>query len=110
MKPAACRKRCAEPERPPEVGVQREHGLDRGEHAIPAGEIGNKNPITVSTETWYSPELQMTVYSKISDPRTGDSIYRLSNIKRGEPAATLFMVPDGYTVKDTPSVGVRTLK
>ncbi|MBL8525640.1 MAG: hypothetical protein JNN20_18315 [Betaproteobacteria bacterium] len=79
-------------------------------YTIPAGEIGNKNPIVVSTETWYSPELQMTVYSKISDPRVGDSIYRLTNIKRGEPAATLFMVPDGYSVKDTPSIGVRTAK
>jgi hypothetical protein len=79
-------------------------------YTIPSGEIGNKNPIVVSTETWYSPELQMTVYSKISDPRVGDSTYRLANIKRGEPAATLFMVPDGYSVKDTPSIGVRTIK
>lgn len=79
-------------------------------YTIPAGEIGNKNPIVVSTETWYSPELQVTVYSKHSDPRSGDSIYRLAGIKRGEPAATLFMVPDGYSVKDMPSINVRTAK
>ncbi len=79
-------------------------------YTIPAGEIGNKNPITVTTETWYSPELQVTVYSKHSDPRSGDSIYRLANIKRSEPASTLFMVPDGYAVKEMPAIGVRTPK
>ena len=79
-------------------------------YTIPAGEIGNKNPITVTTETWYSPELQVTVYSKHSDPRSGDSIYRLANIKRSEPASTLFMVPDGYAVKEMPAIGVRTQK
>ncbi len=45
-------------------------------YEIPAGEIGNKNPIIVSTETWYAPELQVTVYSKHSDPRTGDQCLR----------------------------------
>ena len=66
---------------------------------IPAGEIGNRNPITVMSETWYSPELQLTVYSRHSDPRTGDSVYRLANIRRGEPPADLFKVPDDYKVR-----------
>ncbi|MGZ8288382.1 MAG: hypothetical protein ACXWVG_00165 [Telluria sp.] len=65
---------------------------------IPAGEVGNRNPITVTHETWRSPELQVTVYTKHSDPRTGDSTYRLDNIKREEPAASLFAVPSDYTV------------
>jgi hypothetical protein len=69
-------------------------------YEIPAGEVGNRNPIVVSDETWYSPELQVTVYSKHSDPRSGDSIYRLANLKREEPAAALFSVPSDYTVKD----------
>lgn len=69
-------------------------------YTIPAGEIGNKNPISVSTETWTSPDLQIVIYSKHSDPRVGDSIYRLTNLKRAEPAATLFAVPDGYSVKE----------
>jgi hypothetical protein len=51
----------------------------------------------VTTETWYSPELQVTVYSRTSDPRYGETIYRLANIKRGEPAAELFKVPDDYS-------------
>jgi hypothetical protein len=77
-------------------------------YTIPAGEIGNKNPITVTTETWYSPELQATVYSKSSDPRVGETIYRLANVKRSEPAQALFAVPEGYTVKDLPGFSFST--
>ena len=75
-------------------------------YTIPAGEIGNKNPITVTTETWTSPDLHVVVYSKHSDPRVGDSVYRLANVKRGEPPATLFMVPDGYSLKETPGISL----
>jgi hypothetical protein len=66
---------------------------------IPAGKIGNKNPITVTSESWYSPDLQVTVYSRHNDPRTGESLYRLASIKRAEPSADLFKVPEGYEVK-----------
>jgi hypothetical protein len=69
-------------------------------YEIPAGEIGNRNPIVVADETWHAPELQVTVYSKHSDPRSGDTIFRLENLKREEPAASLFAVPSDYTVKD----------
>lgn len=69
-------------------------------YEIPAGEIGNTNPIIVSDESWTSPELQITVYSKHSDPRTGDRIYRLNNLKRDEVAATLFSIPSDYKVRD----------
>ena len=69
-------------------------------YEIPAGELGNRNPIVVSQETWHSPELQVTVFTKHSDPRTGENSYRLENLKREEPAATLFAVPMDYTVTD----------
>jgi hypothetical protein len=66
---------------------------------IPAGEVGNRNPITVTSESWYSPDLKVTVYSRYNDPRTGESIYRLANIRRAEPSMALFTVPEGYTEK-----------
>ena len=69
-------------------------------YEIPAGEVGNRNAIVVSDETWFSPELQITVLSKHSDPRSGDNVYRLTALKREEPAASLFVVPAEYTVKD----------
>ncbi len=70
-------------------------------YEIPAGDIGNRNPIVVSSETWYAPDLQVTLMTRHSDPRSGERTYRLSNIKREEPAAALFTVPSDYTVKDT---------
>ncbi|HWJ94602.1 MAG TPA: hypothetical protein VNT33_07740 [Telluria sp.] len=69
-------------------------------YEIPAGAIGNRSAIVVSDETWTSPELQVSVYTKHSDPRSGDFVYRLQNLKRDEPAAALFTVPSDYTVKD----------
>lgn len=72
-------------------------------YEIPAGELGNRNAIVVSDESWYAPELQVTVYSKHSDPRSGERIYRLANLKREEPAPALFAIPAGYTVKEAES-------
>jgi len=34
-----------------------------------------------------------------SDPRSGETIYRLANIVRAEPDRSLFVVPPDYTVK-----------
>lgn len=69
-------------------------------YEIPAGEIGNHAPIAVADETWYAPELQMTVFAKHSDPRSGEFVYRLENLKRAEPEAALFAVPPDYQVRD----------
>jgi hypothetical protein len=52
-------------------------------HTIPAGQIGNERPIVVTTERWFSPDLFVVVYAKTSDPRAGETIYRLTNVKRG---------------------------
>ncbi len=40
-----------------------------------------------------TPDLQVTVQSRYSDPRTGETVYRLANIRRNEPAADLFKMP-----------------
>src|SRR5689334_9354162 len=65
---------------------------------IPAGQIGNERPIEIVTETWFSPELHTMVLRKHSDPRMGDSTYRLTDIKRTEPDASLFHAPPGTKV------------
>lgn len=69
---------------------------------IPAGKIGNERQIDIVTERWYSPELQVVVMSKRSDPMAGETIYRLTNINRAEPSRSLFEVPAGYTIKEGP--------
>jgi hypothetical protein len=68
---------------------------------IPAGQIGNEQPITITSEEWRSPELGVLVVTKHSDPRTGESTYRLQNVIRAEPDRSLFMVPADYTVRET---------
>ncbi len=77
---------------------------------IPAGELGNEQPIQIVSERWYSPELQVVVMTRHSDPRTGETTYRLTNIARTEPAATLFQVPSDYTVKEGPGHGIRRMR
>lgn len=65
---------------------------------IPAGEIGNEKPIEVVSETWYSTDLHATVMRKHSDPRVGDTVFQLTDIKRAEPDPALFQMPDGVKV------------
>jgi hypothetical protein len=60
---------------------------------IPAGTIGNDQPIKIVSEEWTSPDLQVLVMTKHSDPRTGETTYRLTGITRAEPAAALFEPP-----------------
>ena len=67
---------------------------------IPAGDIGNERAIEIVSERWYSPELQLVVMSRHSDPRNGETTYKLTNINRSEPAKSLFEVPPGFTVKE----------
>ena len=74
---------------------------------IPAGQMGNAKPITIVSERWYSNDLQMVVMSTRSDPRTGTTTYTLMNIQRTEPAASLFTVPSGYSVKQGQAMGRR---
>ncbi len=66
---------------------------------IPAGQIGNVQPIVITSESWYSPDLKVLVMSKSDDPRIGETTYKLINIQRSEPAVSLFQPPDDYTVK-----------
>ncbi len=89
------------------LGKQTFEGVEaegsRTTFTIPAGEIGNELPINIVTESWYSPELQVTVMRKHIDPRHGEMNYRLTNITRTEPDRSLFEVPADYTIKESVS-------
>ena len=71
---------------------------------IPAGQVGNDQPLVITTETWMSPDLKVLVMSKTSDPRMGETTYRLTNVLRDEPDPALFQVPSDYTIQDKPSL------
>ncbi len=84
------------------LGTQTINGVQaegtRVTRTIPAGAIGNANPIVITSERWYSTELQTVVMTKRSDPRMGQTTFQLTNIQKQEPDATLFQVPSDYTV------------
>jgi hypothetical protein len=68
---------------------------------IAAGAIGNEQPIKIVSEQWFSPELQVLVQTKHTDPRVGETVYRLIGIVRAEPAHALFDLPPDYTLKES---------
>jgi hypothetical protein len=69
-------------------------------HVIPAGRLGNSQPITVTSETWRSADLGIVLSSTHTDPRRGTTTEEVTDLKQGEPDASLFKVPEGYTVQD----------
>jgi hypothetical protein len=70
---------------------------ERTSWTIDAGKVGNDKPIVMFREVWTSPDLMLTVMSRDFDPRSGEVIYRLQNVKRGEPDAALMRVPADFT-------------
>lgn len=92
-----------------QLGKQNIEGVEaegtRTTVTIPAGEIGNERAIEIVSERWYSPELQLVVMTRHSDPRFGETTYKLTNINRTEPAKSLFEVPADYTIKEGPGIG-----
>lgn len=70
---------------------------------MPAGAIGNDREIKTVNETWYSPELKITILSRRSDPRFGESSYSVTNITRSEPYTELFQPPSDYKLIDSES-------
>ena len=93
------------------LGTQTINGVSaegtRYTRTIPAGKIGNDKPISILKEEWYSPDLQMIVQMKHSDPFMGDTTYSVTNIQRTAPNPSLFTVPSDYTVKQGPPEGLR---
>lgn len=67
---------------------------------IPAGSIGNERSITITSETWASPDLHLLVMRKRNDPRFGETLYKLTDIKRVEPDPSLFKVPGNFKILD----------
>lgn len=65
---------------------------------IPAGGIGNQQPIQVVRETWISTTLHVPVLIKTSDPRFGVTSMQLSNVVASEPDPSLFLPPADYTL------------
>jgi hypothetical protein len=83
-----------------QLGTKTVNGLQaegtRVTRTIPAGQIGNENPIQVVTERWDSTDLQLPLTAVHNDPMMGTVTTNLTNISRAAPDPTLFQVPSDY--------------
>ena len=77
---------------------------------IPAGQIGNDLPLNIVSERWFSPELKVLVLSRQTDPRFGETTYRLTNIVRAEPSPDLFEPPPDFRVVEPGATAGTTIR
>ncbi|MBS1827567.1 MAG: hypothetical protein JST93_19790 [Acidobacteria bacterium] len=78
----------------------------RNTHTIPAGTIGNDRAIVSTNESWYSNDLNMVIFSKSNDPQIGETIYRVQNLRRSEPDASLFKIPADFKIVENSAPAV----
>jgi len=68
---------------------------------IPAGTIGNDEPLTRTGETWRATAhglFGLTVREINIDPRHGKSDMELTSFTQAEPDPSLFQLPEGYKI------------
>ena len=61
---------------------------------------GSEQPDLSVTEIWASPELEISLLTTVRYADGTERLTRLTNIRRDEPAHTLFQVPEGYKNPD----------
>ena len=92
---------------PEQLGAQTIEGiLCEGTRTItiwPVGTKGNDRPLSIVSEVWKSPELQLIVLNKLTNPQTGERTQKLMNISRAEPPLGLFRPPLDYRLVDEPN-------
>jgi hypothetical protein len=67
---------------------------------IPTGMQGNDGPITQTSESWFSRELNLTVLTVNIAPDGTTQTQRIANLRLTEPDPSLFMIPPDYAVVD----------
>lgn len=86
------------------LGTQIFQGLTltglRKSRKLPADRSGTGQPITITDEYWYSPDLSLYVIVKHNDPRTGEQLVAANHIQRTEPDAQWFTIPADYKIVD----------
>jgi hypothetical protein len=58
------------------------------------------SPVRIVSETWYSPELHITVQSSSFDPRFGESITEITDLVPRPPDPRYFKIPPGYRISE----------
>jgi hypothetical protein len=79
----------------------------RTTRVIAAGVEGNDHEIAVVTESWINPEFKAVMLRKLDDPRTGRTIEKVVEVKRGNLDPALFHLPPGFKIVDPAKDGNR---
>ncbi len=74
---------------------------------IPAGAIGNDEPLVSTKEVWTAITAGLNgllVRDTSNDPRQGKTTRELTNLSPGDPESTTFQPPEGYEIvtRDSP--------
>jgi hypothetical protein len=83
-----------------DLGTMTIQGLEaRGRRwtiTTPAGEIGNDQPLVVTSEDWFANGYGFSARSIRDDPQQGKETTELTKFETGEPDPDLFLPPEGY--------------
>jgi len=71
----------------------------RSSYTVPVGRDHHDQPIVVTHEIWYSPELKIVVLETNDDPRRSTTKNAFVNIGRGEPNVRPYQPPSDYIVR-----------
>lgn len=66
---------------------------------LPLGAIGNDRALVTTEDTWFSPKLKLVLLSVRNDPRFGQTIYSLKDLKLASPKEKIFRVPSGHKLQ-----------
>lgn len=87
-----------------DLGTQMLDGVQlqgtRKVQVIPAAMSGTGQPVEVTDEYWYSPELSIFMTIRHVDPRTGEQMVVVTKVDRHEPPAGDLTVPADYRIVD----------
>ncbi len=67
---------------------------------IPTGTFGNDRDVKITSERWYSDDLQVLVKTSNSDPRFGVTTYELTGITQAPPDPGLFQPPADFQLRE----------
>jgi hypothetical protein len=85
-----------------DLGTETIQGIEaRGQRStmtIPAGQIGNDQPLVTVNESWTASSLGFEIRRISDDPQSGKSTMELVSIDQTDPPITTFQPPSGYEV------------
>ena len=67
---------------------------------VSAAMSGTGSVVEIVDQYWYSPDLSVYLIVQHDDPRTGEQIVAVKDVKRAEPDVSAFAVPARYRIVD----------